>query len=78
MTTLLLALLALSGLSLLTFAVLDAYVAFDGDPNTHTISEYIKKWVKKSKAHKMILMFGIFQLGFVVVYLFAHWILQIV
>jgi hypothetical protein len=74
----LLAYLFVSAAGLLAFIGKDAFNAFDGNPETHTLSEILKSWRRQGHTGgRTLLMAGtIFQGAFALVYLFGHLVLE--
>ena len=60
------------------FAFVDANAAFDGSPETHTASERIKRWRRRSELHTLALAGVVAALAVIPVYLFAHLIFELV
>lgn len=70
--------LAVSILGMLGFVAADAKAAFDKDPSTHTLSEYLKRWANESGGQKLTVAFVLHLLLFAIVYLGLHLVLQVV
>ena len=60
------------------FVVVDARNAFDGDPETRTLSGYIKRWRRKSPVRAGVLGTVIVGLVLVPAYLFCHLVLEVI
>jgi hypothetical protein len=70
--------LAVSAVGLFAFIAKDAYNAFDGNPNTPTLSSKIKAWRRggHTGGRSLLLTGAIFQGAFALVYLFGHLVLE--
>jgi ABC-type sugar transport system permease subunit len=60
------------------FVVVDARNAYDKDPETPTLSEYIKRWRRKNAYRAGLLATTIATLLVIPVYLFVHLVLEVV
>ena len=69
-----------AGIALLltVFITVDARNAFDGDPETATLSGYIKAWRRQREGRSLLLAATISSLVLIPVYLLAHLVLELV